>query len=282
MKTINAGKLVRVNPDVISPGRRAKPGYQNVGENPEVPWEISCAGATVEFNLQYGANEIATVPAKFYVDGNLIFSYAAGDYQYTFESLTQLGGAVAQAFSSVGVSVLAHGLSTQRNFWRLVNDTMSDKRIRITLETNDYLIAHYKQDYEPVVNNPTWMLEGNDLVVCLRAKQERFFISCDDAKSQIHFDYLAGFWDVFLDGILIVDNKDTNAIYAIIRDNYTDKINIESDGFWDFWNTDTISHQILLVPRGYNAYLYNPSENSTPAYFENDDGSIGFCLSANH
>lgn len=95
------------------------------------------------------------------------------------------------------------------------------------------------------------------------------------------FERLDGDWDTHVDGVFYPSPYNPA---ATIREQLSDIIDAQDDGFADFWNIDTTApHRIMLVPKNTlgnpNSYILR-AENTNQSFAELPDGSLVFCLVA--
>lgn len=104
-------------------------------------------------------------------------------------------------------------------------------------------------------------------------------ISCEGATPLIHFPpFFGGNWDLYIDDVLVAEDADPGDLYTAISTGYASVLFVDQDSYFRIENISSQPHRFKLVPK--MGASHEPPEASTPAYFENGDGSLDFCLAA--
>lgn len=128
--------------------------------------------------------------------------------------------------------------------------------------------------------NPTFlMLDDDSFCFCLSFSNVP--ISCEGATNNIHFPGIEGYWNFYLDDILLEDmvRSDVTGLLNTLGFMYPGKFNGDTDGYFWMQNTDEHPHRFKFVPlhdvEPPNSYT-PPTDN--PTFTEHEDGSLTFCL----
>lgn len=102
-------------------------------------------------------------------------------------------------------------------------------------------------------------------------------ISCEGATPLIHFPPLfVGQWDLYVDAVLVAEDADAGDLYTALNAEFGSILFVDQDGYFRIENLSDQPLRFKLVPKV--GASHEPPEDSTPAYTENEDGSIEFCL----